>query len=372
MLFPYHYRPNCFCLKKIFPLWILLLCSCSQLSNKEATNEFVIAFGGCAGYVPWHERIWDVIAGCHPHAFLWMGDNVYINVPENPGKVWVAYEFGRAFLRLRGRKPEDLLSLPEMTDKKQELAIRLIMNTISTAYLINQELFEFLCLKGFNLTLKYGVTESSPFMLNSYAFALADNFGAYKSAYDFSKTAFIMNEKFPNAQMRSKTASLFGFFFSHWCKPLKEGADMVKKGFNFCVETGDLVFAGYSACTLFIYMLVQGKNIDEILTETEIYQDFARRSGDQFSIDWYILKSLFIKGLKGQTKERCSMSDNEFDEERAVQDYKEQHNANLLFHYYTWKGMLLYLHNEMDESCRMFSEAEQYSHGVAPEGCILT
>ena len=60
-----------------------------------------------------------------------------INVPENPGKLQVAHEFGRAFLRLRGRKPGDLLLLPEMTDRKQKLAIRLIMNTISSAYLTN-------------------------------------------------------------------------------------------------------------------------------------------------------------------------------------------------------------------------------------------
>jgi len=49
--------------------------------------KFMVAYGGCAGYVPWHERIWDVIAGYRPLAFLWMGDNVYINVPENPNGV---------------------------------------------------------------------------------------------------------------------------------------------------------------------------------------------------------------------------------------------------------------------------------------------
>ena len=51
------------------------------------SSEFVVAFGGCAGYVPWHERIWDVIKSYRPLAFLWMGDNVYINVPENPNGV---------------------------------------------------------------------------------------------------------------------------------------------------------------------------------------------------------------------------------------------------------------------------------------------
>ena len=48
-------------------------------SGTKAT--FSIGFGGGAGYVPPNERIWDVILSHQPSAFLFMGDNVYINMP---------------------------------------------------------------------------------------------------------------------------------------------------------------------------------------------------------------------------------------------------------------------------------------------------
>ena len=48
-------------------------------------GTFTIAFGGCAGYTPENERMWDTIAGHTPHAFLILGDNVYIDLPEQPG-----------------------------------------------------------------------------------------------------------------------------------------------------------------------------------------------------------------------------------------------------------------------------------------------
>ena len=48
-------------------------------------GRFVIGFGGCAGYTPKHERIWDTIAGQNLDAFLLLGDNVYIDLPEHPG-----------------------------------------------------------------------------------------------------------------------------------------------------------------------------------------------------------------------------------------------------------------------------------------------
>ena len=47
-------------------------------------GEFTIAFGGGAGYVPPHERMWNTIAEHDPQAILLLGDNVYIDDPESP------------------------------------------------------------------------------------------------------------------------------------------------------------------------------------------------------------------------------------------------------------------------------------------------
>jgi alkaline phosphatase D len=44
--------------------------------------KFKVAFGGGAGYVPKHERMWNVINNHDPIALLLMGDNVYIDMPE--------------------------------------------------------------------------------------------------------------------------------------------------------------------------------------------------------------------------------------------------------------------------------------------------
>jgi alkaline phosphatase D len=48
-------------------------------------GEVRIAFGGCAAYIPEHERMWDTIASFRPLALLLMGDNVYIDLPERAG-----------------------------------------------------------------------------------------------------------------------------------------------------------------------------------------------------------------------------------------------------------------------------------------------
>lgn len=47
-------------------------------------SRFSIAFGGGAGYVPPHERMWNTIQQREPLALLLLGDNTYIDDPESP------------------------------------------------------------------------------------------------------------------------------------------------------------------------------------------------------------------------------------------------------------------------------------------------
>ncbi|MBL9203037.1 MAG: alkaline phosphatase D family protein [Opitutaceae bacterium] len=44
-----------------------------------------IAFGGCARYEPANERMWDTIRLRRPDAFMILGDNVYLDLPERTG-----------------------------------------------------------------------------------------------------------------------------------------------------------------------------------------------------------------------------------------------------------------------------------------------
>ena len=49
-----------------------------------APAKFSVGFGGGAGYVPAQERMWDEIRSHAPLAFLFLGDNVYVDLPRMP------------------------------------------------------------------------------------------------------------------------------------------------------------------------------------------------------------------------------------------------------------------------------------------------
>jgi len=58
----------------------------SPPQNRAAS--FTIAFGGGAGYVPEHERMWDTIRRRAPHALLMLGDNIY---SDDPTQSWTQH-----------------------------------------------------------------------------------------------------------------------------------------------------------------------------------------------------------------------------------------------------------------------------------------
>jgi alkaline phosphatase D len=58
---------------------------------KGQRAKFTVGFGGGARYNPAKERMWEVIAGHAPRAFLFLGDNVYIDQPESRTKQRVHY-----------------------------------------------------------------------------------------------------------------------------------------------------------------------------------------------------------------------------------------------------------------------------------------
>ncbi len=71
-------------------------------------SRFKIAFGGGAGYVPPHERMWDTISKFHPLALLLLGDNTYIDDPESPLMQQYTYHRRQSrpeFRRLTARTP---------------------------------------------------------------------------------------------------------------------------------------------------------------------------------------------------------------------------------------------------------------------------
>ena len=53
-------------------------------SETSSRYSFSVGFGGGANNRPRNEHIWDTIRQWNPHSFLFLGDNTYFNIPDDP------------------------------------------------------------------------------------------------------------------------------------------------------------------------------------------------------------------------------------------------------------------------------------------------
>ena len=68
------------------PVSMVELPSFRTQPRRSRAARISVVFGGGAKYTPAHERMWDTILARNPQALLLLGDNVYIDLPEQFGE----------------------------------------------------------------------------------------------------------------------------------------------------------------------------------------------------------------------------------------------------------------------------------------------
>jgi predicted ATPase/tRNA A-37 threonylcarbamoyl transferase component Bud32 len=163
----------------------------------------------------------------------------------------------------------DLINQPEITNDEQRIAMSLLMNMISPAYVSNQDLCTLFVLKMVNLSFRYGNTPSSPFgfvwfgWLGMIADWLPED---YKSGQEYAQLAMALNQKFNNVSLNCKLYLLSGLVDT-WRRPIHFSISYLLKSFQDGVEYGDLVWAGYTFHHLFTRRIIVAKTLDSIVDE---------------------------------------------------------------------------------------------------------
>ena len=286
------------------------------------------------------------------------------NIRSNPGNAIVALEFIRATMRVQGKERQDLLRAPKKIASEIRLTMDLLDNLSSPAYFVDQNLFAFLNLRLFNLTLEHGCTPGSTLCFVGYGFALADKFSLYKRGLKFGELSIAMSESFQQNRMKSKSLFTVAAFLLHWCNPLPVGIEIFKKAFGCAVASGEFIYSSYSSTVLMLYYQSMGKKLDDIIIEIDDYLKFARRVDDRFGIDFLFTGQAFHQALKSITNNPCSLNNDDYNEDRDLIEYKKRKNDTLLYHFYFWKGILYFLHGKNNEAYETFNEGKKYERGA--------
>ncbi|MBC2716927.1 MAG: AAA family ATPase [Desulfobacteraceae bacterium] len=266
-----------------------------------------------------------------------------VRLPKRAGRMDVFHNLLALKIRLHHKEIDSLLGLPEITDPRLLLILKMMMNLSLSAYFCQPYLASYLALDIFKMTLKHGNSSVSPFAYVIYGAALCAIFKGYTVGYQFGELALKAKNKFGGTQMTAKVLLYFGNGITIWTHHINQVIALNREGLESARDTGDLNYSVYHIQSLIFSMFAGGKPLDEILEECDRFYEFVEQSHDIGALNYLISAIQFIKCVRGETFHIHSLNDEHFSETQHIKNMQSDNIKIILCRHHLIKLRLLYI-----------------------------
>jgi PAS domain S-box-containing protein len=240
---------------------------------------------------------------------------VGIDLPRHPTPEDVGKEFEALWQRLGDRPIESLIDLPRMADPERIATLEVIFLTEGAALFTELTLYALFAVRSANLSLEYGVGDSSPATFVVLGILIGSSFDDYETGFKFGKLGLDLVEKRGFFKSGADVYTLFGAFVVPWTKHIREGVGLLRRGFTLAQQAGNLVFMGYGACCLIGNRLTAGDPLAEVQEEAERARAVMQRANCGLLIVGGMVGPLQLaRMLRGLTASFGSFDDADFDD----------------------------------------------------------
>lgn len=226
------------------------------------------------------------------------------NIPlqSNVRRVSILLELAKTKWHMMAKHPGDLFDLPQMVDRDHKAVMNLMVNLIAPTYYLNSDLYIYLMLKMFNYSLRNGNSEGSALAYSTYGVIISSIFGDLKNGSKFGKAGLMLCDSFDHLPIKCKVYFGFGAFTNNMTQHIESNVYYLKKAYQFGVESGDLVYAGYSITFSFFLRLFKGDHLPDVFNETELYHPFIQRAQDQDTIHIFMVIQRYMQFMSEEPK----------------------------------------------------------------------
>ncbi|MEG4944015.1 AAA family ATPase [Microcoleus sp. F4-D5] len=280
--------------------------------------------------------------------------------PKKPNKIDILLKLVRTKLSLTGKRIEDLIKLPDMTDPYKLAAMRILSDVSAAAYFAIPELFPLIVFEQVNLSLKYGNTAISSYAYATYGLILSGEVvGDVESGYQFGQLALKLLDKFNAKELKARTVFIVNLFIKHWKEHLKETLTPLRDAYLIGLETGDLEYTAYSATAYTHHSYLLGKELASLEREMAMYSNALSQLGRETSFYYIQLNRQAVLNLMGQAEDKCRLIGESYDEDKMLPIHLEANAQNICHSLYFYKIFLGYLFQDYQQALDYASLTEK-------------
>ncbi|MFN6487835.1 MULTISPECIES: AAA family ATPase [unclassified Nostoc] len=283
-----------------------------------------------------------------------------VDFPFNPQQSDVQVALAETASHLSGRSIEDLINLPQMTDSRSLVVIRILSNITAFAYTVVPRLFPLIVLNQINLSIKYGNASLSAFAYVAYGVILCSVVGDIESGYRFGKLAESMLTKFQTQEVMLKVIQTFNQLIRPWKEHVRNTLKPLIEVYSNNLETGDLEFGAYCLYTYSYYAYFIGKELVSLEQEMATHSNAIKQIKQERVFHWNEIYRQMALNLLGYSENYCCLIGDAYDEKIMLPIHIAANDGIAIICLFISKLQLCYLFTDYSQALENSLKAEQY------------
>jgi signal transduction histidine kinase len=283
-----------------------------------------------------------------------------VEFPSQPTPSDIGQALGETVAILNGKRIEDLVDLPQMSDPYKLAAMRLLSSIFAATYLTAPALLPLTVCKQVDLSVQYGNASVSPFAYANYGLLLCGVVGDIDSGYQFGQLALNLVSKLNAKEIKAKTVVIVNIFIRHWKDHLKETLEPFRSAYSSGMETGDLEWAAFSLITYSYCAYFSAKELTALEKEMGTYRDAIYKIKQETALNFQEIYWQAVLNLLGRSEDPWRLQGKAYDEQIRLPLHQQANDNAGVFYLYLNKILLCYLFENYSEGSENTTIAEKY------------
>ncbi len=227
---------------------------------------------------------------------------------------------------LRGtRGIAELVDLPELRDEGVQLAMGMLTDMWSSAYILGHTtLARLISATLVRLSLQRGQLAESAYGYVTHAITVGAVRGDVREAHAFGLLALAVNRRFDDTRRRAKIYQQFHAHVAFWCEPFHACLPHAKAACRSGLDSGDFLYAAYGAATETWAAIAATQDLAAFVAEYEPQIALVERLKNRAFADGMRAIVASAKVLMGVAADAPSAGGEPFDEAAWLERYRGQ------------------------------------------------
>jgi predicted ATPase/GAF domain-containing protein/serine/threonine protein kinase len=271
--------------------------------------------------------------------------------------------YAEARAALGGRRVQELLDAPPITDPNRRAALELLAYLAAPAYFTTPNLFTLTVLHQVTLSLQHGNASVSAYAYMLHAYTLATARGEREDAESFAALALALDERLGAGEFTCKVNFLYASF-AHMRAHFREGVRYFERSRDAGLASGDLTYLSYACTHRLLGLLGLGTDLASLREEAERSITLMAQTKVASSTAAQVIVRQLVANLTGRTRGPSSLSDDDFDEGAFLEATERAKLQFPLCLYHKVKLELAVLHGPRAEARATLARATESLSGT--------